>query len=204
MAFDLTGGRCAEPMFGRHFDAGGQAPLEGRTDNALRLACVSEGLARRNLSRLADGHAKREAIEIEIAKSVAEQHALVARRASTPVRAPLGETDLAGKLVYHSIEYKAVLDTIRIACANAECDLAELLAPELPRAKEVKKTLANLFVAPGSVRADERSIRVTLQPAGTAAEQAAFTVFFTAVNAANLTLPGDPRRRQLHFRSQLS
>ncbi len=178
-------------------------PARRRLDNALRVVCISEGLARRDLSRLAAGHPKRETIELEIAEAVAEQHALVARRASTPIRAPLGETDLAGKLVYHSTEYKAVLDTIRIACANAESDLAELLGPELPRAEEVKKTLANLFAAPGNVRVDSRTIRVALQPAGTAAEHAAFAVFFGKVNAANLTLPGDPRGRRLRFRSQL-
>jgi hypothetical protein len=108
------------------------------------------------------------------------------------------------KLVYHRTEYKAVLDTIRIACANAESDLAETLAPELPRPAEVKKTLANLFAAPGHVRAGSRTISVVLQAAGTAAEQAAFAAFFTKINAANLTLPGDSRRRLLRFRTQLS
>ena len=178
-------------------------PARRRLDNALRLACVTEGLARRDLARLDPGDAKREAIELEIAEAISEQHALVSRRATTPVRAPLGETELAGKLVYHRTEYKAVLDTIRIACANAESDLAETLAPHLPRAAEVKKTLANLFAAPAAVRVGSRTIRVSLQPAGTAAEQAAFAAFFTEINAANLTLPGDRRRRLLRFRSQL-
>ena len=38
IAFDLSSRRCAEPVLGRHPDAGGQLAIEGRTDNALRLA----------------------------------------------------------------------------------------------------------------------------------------------------------------------
>ena len=38
IAFDLSGGRRAQPVLGRHADAGGQPAIEGRADNALGLA----------------------------------------------------------------------------------------------------------------------------------------------------------------------
>ncbi len=178
-------------------------PARRRLIHALRLACVREGLARNQLSRLPDDEAGRAALLEEIASAIREQEELVARRAQTPSHAPLAETELAGKLVYHRFEYKAVLDTIRIACANAESDLAEMLAPELPRAAEVKKTLANLFKAPGHVRTESRTIRVNLAPAGTGPEQAAYAALFAKLDTLNLHLPGDPRRRLLRFRSQI-
>lgn len=105
--------------------------------------------------------------------------------------------------MFHDGAYKTVLDTIRIAAANAEADLAEWLAPHLPHPAEAKKTVANLFVAPGRVRVGSRTIAVDLAPAGTAPEHHAFTQLFRAVNAANLRLPGDSRRRFLRFGSQL-
>lgn len=54
----------------------------------------------------------------------------------------LEDTKLAEDLVHHTVEWKMTLDTIRIACANAETDLAAQLALHLPRAAEAKKTLA--------------------------------------------------------------
>ena len=38
IAFDLSSRRRAEPVLGRHPDAGGQPAIEGRAHNALRLA----------------------------------------------------------------------------------------------------------------------------------------------------------------------
>ena len=114
---------------------------------------------------------------------------------------PLEETELAQTLVHHTIEYKMTLDTIRIACANAESDLAAELSLHVPRAAEAKKTLANLFAAPGDIRVGKRTIAVCLSPAGTRSEQRAFSVFLNVVNRWKLTLPGDPKNRQLRFRT---
>ena len=61
IAFDLSRGRCAEPVLCRHPDAGGQPTIEGRAHHALRLtvavgrrhveqrdATVNRGAHRRN------------------------------------------------------------------------------------------------------------------------------------------------------------
>ena len=96
-----------------------------------------------------------------------------------------------------------VLDTLRIACANVETDLANALAPHLPRATEAKKTLANLFAAPGRIRVGLRTIAVNLAPAATALEQAAFQTLLATLNREKLSLPGDERRRRISFRSQI-
>jgi len=178
-------------------------PARRRLNNALRLACVDEGLARRLLARLDAADPKWAQADIALAEAIATQHELIARRPMTPTHAPLCETELAGKLVYHLGAYKTVLDTVRIAAANAEADLAAWVAPHLPRAAEAKKAIANLLVAPGRVRVGSRTIAVDLAPAGTGPEHRAFGAFFRAVNAANLRLPGDPRRRLLRFRSQI-
>ncbi len=178
-------------------------PARRRLDHALRLACVDEGLARRQLAHLSWDHPKRALAERAVVEALALQHDLLARRAVTPTRAPLAETELADKLVFHPGEYKTVLDTIRIAGANAEADLAEWLAPHLPKPAEAKKTIANLLVAPGRVDVGSRTVRVDLAPAGTGPELAAFRELFRAVNGANLRLPGDPARRLLRFGAQL-
>ena len=178
-------------------------PARRRLDDALRLACVDEGMARRILARLDGENPKHAAVEAAIADALARQHELTERRRTTPRHAPLCETELAGKLVFHVAEYKTVLDTVRIAAANAETDLAEWLAPHLPRAAEAKKTLANLLVAPGRVEVGARTISIDLAPAGTAPEHRAFGQLYRIVNSANLRLPGDPARRVLRFGSQL-
>ena len=73
----------------------------------------------------------------------------------------------------------------------------------LPRATEAKKTLANLFAAPGRIRVGLRTIAVDLAPAGTDLERSAFATFLDAVNREKLVLPGDDRRRRLRFRSRI-
>ena len=178
-------------------------PARRRLNHALRLACVDEGLARRLLARLDEDDPKCAVAATALAEALALQHELIERRAVTPTRAPLCETELAGKLVFHPGEYKTVLDTVRIAGANAEADLAEWLAPHLPRPAEAKKTIANLFVAPGRVDVGSRTIHVTLAPAGTDPEHRAFGELYRSVNGADLRLPGDPRRRVLRFGSQV-
>jgi hypothetical protein len=178
-------------------------PARRRLDRALRLARQLEGEARRGLARLSDGAKDRARWERMLAEALADEERLEALRPSTPKHAPLAETDLAGELVYHAGDYKTVLDTLRIACANAESDLASALAPWLRKPAEAKKALANLFAAPGRVRLAGGEIRVTLLPVGRDDERKAFPVLCDALNEWNLALPGDPTRRLLRFRSQL-
>jgi hypothetical protein len=179
-------------------------PARRRLDHALRLARMREGHARCDLLELPDGDHRRERLEQDIAQAVRERRSLLEQRPTVPKRAPLCETELAGKLVFHDGLYKTVLDTVRIACANAEADLAAMLAPLLPRAAEAKKTVANLLAAPGRVLLDRGAVRVALAPAGTGPEQLAFAKFYAQIDAARLTLPGDPDRRRLRFGSRVS
>ena len=104
--------------------------------------------------------------------------------------------------MHHLPLYKTLIDTLRIACANAESDLAYCLAAELPNPAEAKKTLANLLAAPGRITVRDSSITVYLAPAATAAERDAFTVLLKEVNHWQLTLPGDTARRRLRFKVQ--
>ena len=178
-------------------------PARRRLDRALRAACIREGDARRLLAQLPDDDARRVRVDRDLREALALQRELVDARSTTPKRAPLSDTELAGKLVRHESGSKTVLDTVRIACANVETDLANALAPLLPRADEAKKTLANLFVAPGRVRVGIRTIAVDLAPAGTALELVAFRKLLDALNHDKLSLPGDERRRRLRFRSHI-
>lgn len=178
-------------------------PARRRLDHALRLSRHREGEARRQLARLEAGTSRRQKVERDLAEALAEQERLEAQRPHVPKRAPLEETELKDKLVYHDGDYKTLMDGIRIACANAESELAASLAFHLRKPAEAKKVLANLFAAPGDVRVNGRSITVTLSPAGNHNEQEAIKELFKHVNRWKLALPGDPRRRSLRFRSQL-
>jgi hypothetical protein len=179
-------------------------PARRRLDRALRIARVLEGDARRELARLDDKAPQRARWDRQLSDALATQGQLEAMRPVTPKHAPLAETELADKLVKHPDEYKMVVDTIRMACANVETDLATLLAPHLPIPAEAKRALANIFAAPGSVHVNERRITVALQPAGTKSELHAFGAFLGRCNRLRLQLPGDTKRRPLRFRLQLS
>lgn len=85
---------------------------------------------------------------------------LEAQLPTTPARAPVEQTELAGKLLHHEPSYKFLLDTIRIACANAESDLATELALHLARPREAKKTLATLFAAPRRMSVSKKTISI--------------------------------------------
>ena len=179
-------------------------PARRRLDRAIRIARVREGDARADLAALArtgPNKAKRAAAQREVDEAVAEQVRLEALRPSTPPKAALRDTELVGDLVHHTVEYKLVLDTIRIACANAESELATMLAPKLPRAAEAKKVLANLFAAPGDIRIRQGTIDVCLSPAGTRPEQAALEAFLDDVNRLEFSMPGDQQARRLRFRT---
>lgn len=178
-------------------------PARRRLDHALLLARHREGEARRKLALLPEGDRRMERLEQEIASARREQLALEKLRPVTPPKAPLEETELAGKLVYHKGQYKTVLDTIRIACANAESELAAELSPYLRKPDEAKKALANLFTAPGDVHVGKKSVTVTLSPAARKDEREAFNALFETVNRWRLTLPDDPEARPLRFKAQL-
>jgi hypothetical protein len=177
-------------------------PARRRLDHALRLACVREGMARRELARLPEDHPRREKWASEMEVAIAEQNELLALRPSIPKSAELSKTELAEKLVHHAGLYKTLLDTVRIACANAEAELAFTLAPDLHKPAEAKKTLANLLAAPGRVKVHANAIAVSLAPAGTSAEREAFAVLLGEVNHSKPVLPGDPERRRLRFEVQ--
>ncbi len=179
-------------------------PARRRLDHALRLACVREGLARRELARMADDDPRRERWARDMEQAIAEQNELFALRPSLPHHAELSKTELAGKLVHHVGLYKTLLDAVRIGCANAEADLAFTLAPELDNPAEAKKTLANLLVAPGRVRVSSTRVAVALAPAATSSERHGFGVLLDEVNRYALTLPDDPSRRPLRFEIQSS
>ncbi len=145
-------------------------PLRRRLDRALRIARVREGDARNALAKIEEGNPRRESWELVLKEAIAAQAELLELRPSVPKKAALDDTDLKDKLVWHETEYKMTVDTIRIACANVEADLAFELAPWLLRPREAKKVLANIFAAPGRVRVGDRTITVDIQPAGTTSE----------------------------------
>lgn len=177
-------------------------PARRRLDRAIKAACVREGRARRDLARAAPASVAFEAASAELQASLEQQAQFLSERPTTPTHAPLSETELAAVLVKHVGEYKALLDTIRIACANVESDLAATLGGHLPRPAEAKKALANLLSAPGQIEVTSDRIRVVLEPAGTAPEMDAFAALLAAVNSRGLLLPGDRAARRLEFRLQ--
>jgi len=179
-------------------------PGRRRLDHALRLARRREGEALRLLSRLPASDPKRVRCERDLATAREDQERLESQRPQVPKRAPVEETELRGKLVHHQGGLKMLMDTIRIACANAESELSAALGSFMHRPQEAKKVLANVFAAPGAVRINRKSITVTLSPVGTRGEQRAIASLLEQVNRARYTLPGDPERRILRFRSQFS
>lgn len=177
-------------------------PARRRLDRAIEISRDAEGELLRELSRLDAKDNKRERLEAEVVRQRELQEQLLAQRPATPLRAAIEDTELAGKLVHHQPNYKLTLDTLRILLANAESELATRLGPHLARPAEAKKTLANLLVAPGTVRLTRRRVTITLQPAGTARELDAFKHLARHLNELPLSLPGDPTRRRLHVRIQ--
>lgn len=175
-------------------------PARRRLDRELRIARAAEGEALRRLAQLDDDHPKRSTYEHDLEHARELQHQLQALRPNVPTHAPVSETELAGKLKRHPGDYKLVIDTLRVALANVESDLAAWIGPELPKPAEAKKTLAKLFDATGSVRPNGRTTTIALQPAGTAAELRAFESLMSRLNALDLHLPGDPSGRALRFK----
>jgi hypothetical protein len=178
-------------------------PARRRLDRALLLARARGGEARRELASLPSDHPRRARVERDLAEALEQQRDLEALRPLTPKKAPLAETELAGNLVKHASNYKTAIDAIRIACANAEADLAGELAPFLSRPREAKRALRNLLAAPGHIRLGKRTISVTLLPAGNSNELAAFDRFLALLSRQHLVLPADPLRRRIRWRAQI-
>ena len=174
-------------------------PARRRLDRALRLARVAEGDARRDLARFAPDDKRHRVATEDLAEALELQETLTSIRPLIPAHAPVEQTELAGKLVHHDGKLKAIIDVIRVACANAEADLAVQLAPHMTRPREAKKVVANLLAAPGNVAVTAEAIHVRLAPAANRAERVAIGHLFTAFNAHGLSLPGDPKRLPLRF-----
>jgi len=177
-------------------------PARRRLDRNIRLAKVTAGLARNELAALAKGDPRRGRWEATLSRATDRATELLALRPTTPTHAPLRETELADKLVCHPGEYKMALDSVRIACANVESDLAATLAEAMVLPKEAKKVLANVFKAPGHVVAGKSVINVRLDPAANTSERDAITALLAHCNRLKLTLPGDVAQRPLRFQAQ--
>lgn len=176
-------------------------PARRRLDLRMRFARTEEGRARSALARLTETDPARARHEQDLARAVATQADIEALRPSVPARAPVKDTPLADDLVRHVGGYKTLVDTLRVALANVESELAVRLAPHLPRPAEAKKMLASMFAAPGHLRLATGKVYVDLAPAATAPERLAIDRLLRELDALNLTLPGDPERRVLRFRA---
>ena len=177
-------------------------PARRRLDRNVRLARVTAGLARNELAARADGDVRRKRWDAILERATARERELLALRPTTPTHAPLRETELADKLVRHPGDYKMALDSVRIACANVESDLAATLAEAMALPTEAKKLLANVLRAPGNVVAGKSIITVRLAPAANRSERDAIVSLLARCNRMKLTLPGDSARRPLRFQSQ--
>ena len=177
-------------------------PGRRRLDAVIKIERAREGRARNELAQLAPEDPKRHRWEEELAEAMANVKEFVELRPAFPLHAPLKETDLAGRLVEHPGEYKALIDTVRVACANAETELAHILAGGLVRPEEAKRVLQNLLLAPGDVQVDEKRITISIRPAGTMRELRAIADLLAECSRWDLTLPGDLGNRLLRFQLQ--
>ena len=178
-------------------------PARRRLERALRAARVREGAARSLLAKRTTPDAARQRARRDLDEAVAARQEIEAQRATAPLHAPVAETDVSGVLRRHRDEYKVTVDTVRIACANAESDLAVRLAAFMKRPAEAKKLLANLFRSPGRIHAGAHRIDIQLRPAGTTAERLALEELLAGINRCKLTLPADHSARPLHFAVQM-
>ncbi len=174
-------------------------PARRRLDRALRLARVAEGDARRDLARFATTDARHAAAKVDLADALERQHRLEVLRPWIPKKALVEESELADKLVRHDGKLKMIIDVVRVVCANAESDLASMLAPHMRRPREAKKLVANILAAPGNVAVTDTAIHIRLAPAATKSERQAIQHLCVAINERGLVLPGDPKRLPLRF-----
>ena len=179
-------------------------PARRRNERALKIARADEGRARCALAAANLTDQRRARAEADLADAIQRRVALELARPMIPKHAPIEQTELAGKLVRHPAELKAVVDTMRIVCANVEAELADIIAPALKRPREAKKVIANVFAAPGRVDVTKSEIRVRLSPAANRSEHAAIRRLLAEITARKLTLPGDAQRRPLRFELHIS
>lgn len=179
-------------------------PARRRNERALKIARADEGRARCALAAENLTDKRRARTEAQLVDAVQRRVALELARPLIPAHAPIEKTELAGKLVRHPAKLKAVIDTIRIVCANVEAELADIIAPTLNRPREAKKVIANVFAAPGRVDVAPSEIRIRLSPAANRSEHAAIRRLLADITARKLTLPGDIHRRPLRFELHLS
>jgi Transposase protein len=182
-------------------------PARRRLEFSFKLVDTREGKLRNKLADLKADTPKRKerkaGIKADLKECVTRKAEIKAQRPSMPTHIPLEESELAGELTYHDPHYKTVIDTIRIACANAEADLALSLSEHLRRPLEAKKIIANIFHSPGDIRANEKSITIALHLTGRADEIEAADNLFQEINNRKLSLPGDPQNRPLRFKSNI-
>lgn len=151
------------------------------------------------LAHVASGHPRYVTATEDLAASLEQQKNILEVRPFIRTHAAIENTELADKLVKHDGKLKAVIDVIRVVCANAESELAAMLAPHMTRPREAKKLLANLFAAPGSVVVTAAAVHVRLAPAANGAELAALGLLCAALNKRELILPSDHKRLPLRF-----
>ncbi len=177
-------------------------PGRRKIEYTLRLLRSREGAIRIKLARKKNGHKGIETLEEELRANIEKQEELLSIRPSFPKKAKLKETELAGKLVHHDTHYRTFVDTVRIACANVESDLAAELSPHLNKKTEAKRVLKNLFSSPGDIRVNGKTVTITIDPIGRKDEREALNILFRNLNRWNLTLPGDPKSRVLRFKAK--
>jgi hypothetical protein len=178
-------------------------PARRRLEFSIRVSQEQEGKLRNKLARLEKGTPEHAEVESKLEEQLRLQAELMSQRPSLPKYAPVEETELSGELTYHEPHYKTVLDTIRIACLNAEAELAGELSEHMKKPAEAKKLLANIFAAPGDLRVGKKSVTLHLKFAARADERRAVAELFKIINKRNLTLPGDPKSRPLCFKSDI-
>ena len=176
-------------------------PARRRLEFSFKLVYAREGRLRNKLAELKADSPNRKELKADLKECVALKVAIKSQRPSVPTHIPLKDSELAGELTFHDPHYKTVIDTIRIACANAEADLAMVLADHLRKPLEAKKVLANIFNSPGDIRVNEKSITIALHLTGRSDEIDAVDHLFREINDRNLPLPGDPQNRPLRFKS---
>jgi hypothetical protein len=217
----MTGRWSQENAFKHGVERWGLNQLDGRTFKPFDADIVISSPERRRLNaslvalREAEGQLHRKLLRAtrpeqrvdlkqELARNLKKQNALAKKRPDCPKYCTVEEAGLHGELMQQQDEYRAVIDTIRTACINAEADLATTLAPSMSRPREAKRLLRNLFSASGDLRVTANAIEVVLDVAGTTSERDSLASLCRVVNGWKLTHPGDVAARPLRFRTNIS
>lgn len=179
------------------------SPPRRRLEASLSILREAEGRLRRLLARGVRSEVRvRARLDADLVRNLEQQQKLEARRPKLPTHCTVVEAGLAGKLKRHDDEYKAVIDTIRTVCINAEAELSTELGAMMRRPNEARRLLQNFFSAPGEIRVRDNSIDVSLDVAARPDEREALNRLCLVVNGWKLVLPGDPNARPLRFRTQ--